>query len=216
MLGSLREGRHEYSHKALNSWNFFFPWGVEKMNFSPKRLTTLKISDTELSDLLFWKKLGVFHLTHFLWKPQTITGTFLSILCITEWMNMNEFIIDRTETNWNSKYEIFIWMKTSINIQVFLLKAFFEQFELCFCCKYSWSYEILWSGWPSFEDIFAIIGSCKLQTVAQTVSSFGLVSLPFSKVTVESIFESTSIFEFVVQREPFRSNLLTWHCFFCR
>ena len=46
-----------------------------------------------------------------------------------------------------------------------------------------------------------------------TVSSFGLVSLPFSKVTVESIFESTSIFEFVVQREPFRSNLLTCYCF---
>ena len=62
-------------------------------------------------------------------------------------------------------------------------------------------------------DIFAIIGSCKLQTMAQTVSSFGLVSLPFSKVTVESIFESTSIFEFVVQREPFRSNLLTCYCF---
>ena len=63
-------------------------------------------------------------------------------------------------------------------------------------------------------DIFAIIGSCKLhQTMAQTVSSFDLVSLPFSKVTVESIFESTLIFEFVVQREPFRSNLLTCYCF---
>ena len=42
------------------------------------------------------------------------------------------------------------------------------------------------------------------------------MSLPFSKVTVKSIFESTSVFEFVVQREPFRSNLLTCHCFFCR
>ena len=68
----------------------------------------------------------------------------------------------------------------------------------------------------SFEDILTVIGSCKLQRLAETLLSFGTVSLPFSKVTVESIFESTSIFEFVVQREPFRSNLLTCYCFFCR
>ena len=40
------------------------------------------------------KKLSVSHLPHFLWKSQTIKGTFLPISRITEWMNMNKYIID--------------------------------------------------------------------------------------------------------------------------
>ena len=52
-------------------------------------------------------------------------------------------------------------------------------------------------------DIFAIIGSCKLQTMAQTVIIW--LSEPAS-------FQGNV----VAQREPFRSNLLTCYRFFCR
>ena len=42
-------------------------------------------------NLLFWKKLSVSLLPHFMWKSQTIKGTFLSFSLIREWMNMNEY-----------------------------------------------------------------------------------------------------------------------------
>ena len=58
-----------------------------------RELITLKISDMKLWNLLWWKKkLSVSLLTHFVWKSQTIEGTFLSFSFITEWMKLKEYM----------------------------------------------------------------------------------------------------------------------------
>ena len=77
-----------------DSWKSGCPKGVEKVNFSPKRPTILKMSDMKPWNLLFWKKLSVSLLLHFVWKSETIEGTFLSFSLIREWMNMNEYMIE--------------------------------------------------------------------------------------------------------------------------
>ena len=69
------------------------PRHLKKVNFFPKRPTTLKISDMKPWNLLFWKKLSMSLLPRFVWKSQTIKGTFLSFSLIKEWMNI-EYVIE--------------------------------------------------------------------------------------------------------------------------
>ena len=69
--------------KGFEKSELFFQETYHSQNF---RYETLK------SPLL--KKLSVSLLPHFVWKSQTIKGTFLSFSLIREWMNMNEYMIE--------------------------------------------------------------------------------------------------------------------------
>ena len=108
---------------------FVVPRELKKMNSPPPpppretchsqnfRYETLK------SRLL--KKLSVSHILHFEWKSRMIKGTFLSFSISTEWMNMNEYIIQflcfwrTSESNYSlsswciSPWIIYEWMGNS-------------------------------------------------------------------------------------------------------
>ena len=108
-----------------NCWNFGCPKGVEKKwTFAPR--------DLPFSKLQIWNL--KIYIPHFVWKSRMIIkGIFLSFSLITEWMNMNEYMIKtfmllkdfrepflsfeltyfrnsfcyRIENNWSLKYKIF-------------------------------------------------------------------------------------------------------------
>ena len=71
------------------------PRELKKVNFPPKRPTTLIISDMKLWNLLFEKTKCVSLLPYFVWKSQTIKGTFF-VIFTHQRMNEYEWIYDWT------------------------------------------------------------------------------------------------------------------------
>ena len=91
VLNSLQEEQHGYKQKVWKFWKVLLSRGTwKKMNFSTKRCITLKTPDMKPGNLPFWKNSSFL----FVWKPQRIECTFLSISLLTEWVNMNEYIVE--------------------------------------------------------------------------------------------------------------------------
>ena len=126
------------NRKSETPENFGCLKGVEKSElFSQETYHSQNFRYETLKSPLL-KILSVYLLSHFVWKLQTIKGTFLSFSLIREWMNMNEYMIE-------------LWCFWSTDFREPLLSFEFIYFRNSFCYRIE-------NGWGFRHKILGHVG----------------------------------------------------------